>query len=118
MGYRVAVVGATGNVGREMLATLAEREFPADDVAALASSRSIGKEVSFGEDDVLKVQGLDTFDFRGIDLVLSSPGAKVSAVFAPRATKAGAVVIDNSSWFRMEPDVPLGVPVVHPQAGA
>jgi aspartate-semialdehyde dehydrogenase len=116
MGFTVAVVGATGNVGREMLTTLAERDFPADDVVALASSRSIGKEVSFGEDDVLKVQGLDTFDFRGIDIVLSSPGAKVSAVFAPRATKAGAVVIDNTSCFRMEPDVPLVVPEVNPQA--
>jgi aspartate-semialdehyde dehydrogenase len=116
MGFTVAVVGATGNVGREMLTTLAEREFPADDVVALASSRSIGKEVSFGEDDVLKVQGLDTFDFRGIDIVFSSPGAKVSAVFAPRAAKAGAVVIDNTSCFRMEPDVPLVVPEVNPQA--
>jgi aspartate-semialdehyde dehydrogenase len=116
MGYRVAVVGATGNVGREMLTTLSERDFPADDVVVLASSRSIGKEVSFGEDDILKVQSLDTFDFRGIDIVLSSPGAKVSAIFAPRATKAGAVVIDNTSCFRMEPDVPLVVPEVNPQA--
>src|SRR5271169_6594048 len=116
MGYRVAVVGATGNVGREMLTTLAERNFPADDVVALASSRSIGREVSFGEDDVLRVQALDTYDFRGIDIVLSSPGAKVSAVFAPRATKAGAVVIDNTSYFRMEPDIPLVVPEVNPQA--
>src|SRR5499427_5875405 len=116
MGFRVAVVGATGNVGREMLTTLAEREFPADDVVALASSRSIGREVSFGEDDVLRVQGLDTYDFRGIDIVLSSPGSKVSAVFAPRAAKAGAVVIDNTSHFRMEPDVPLVVPEVNPQA--
>src|ERR1700756_3402567 len=97
MGFTVAVVGATGNVGREMLTTLAERDFPADNVVALASSRSIGKEVSFGEDDILKVQGLDTFDFRGIDIVLSSPGSKVSAVFAPRAAKAGTVVIDNTS---------------------
>src|ERR1700736_5226171 len=116
MGLRVAVVGATGNVGREILATLAEREFPADDVVALASSRSIGREVSFGEDDVLKVQSLDTYDFRGIDIVLSSPGAKVSEAFAPRAAKAGAVVIDNTSRFRMEPDVPLVVPEVNPQA--
>src|SRR5215469_16348226 len=116
MGFRVAVVGATGNVGREMLTTLAEREFPADEVVALASSRSIGKEVSFGEDDVLKVQALDTFAFRGIDIVLSSPGARVSAEFAPRAAKAGAVVIDNSSHFRMEPDVPLVVPEVNPEA--
>jgi aspartate-semialdehyde dehydrogenase len=116
MGYRVAVVGATGNVGREMLTALAERNFPADDVVALASSRSIGKEVSFGEDEVLKVQGLDTYDFRGTDLVFSSPGAKVSATFAPRAAKAGAIIIDNTSCFRMEPDVPLVVPEVNPQA--
>jgi aspartate-semialdehyde dehydrogenase len=116
MGFRVAVVGATGNVGREMLTTLAERDFPAADVVALASSRSIGREVSFGEDDTLKVQGLDTYDFRGIDIVLSSPGAKVSEVFAPRAAKAGAVVIDNTSRFRMEPDVPLVVPEVNPRA--
>ena len=115
MGFKVAVVGATGNVGREIMTALAEREFPADDVVALASSRSIGREVSFGEDDVLKVQGLDTYDFRGIDIVLSSPGAKVSDVFAPRAAKAGAVVIDNTSRFRMEPDVPLVVPEVNPQ---
>jgi len=116
MGFKVAVVGATGNVGREILTTLAERDFPADEVVALASSRSLGKEVSFGEDDVLKVQNLDTFDFRGIDIVLSSPGSKVSAQFAPRAAKAGAVVIDNTSQFRMEPDVPLVVPEVNPKA--
>src|SRR6266852_5581249 len=116
MGFKVAVVGATGNVGREILTTLSERDFPADDIVALASSRSIGKEVSFGEDDILKVQSLDTCDFRGIDIVLSSPGAKVSAVFAPRATKAGAIVIDNTSCFRMEPDVPLVVPEVNAEA--
>jgi aspartate-semialdehyde dehydrogenase len=116
MGFNVAVVGATGNVGRELLSVLAERDFPADKVVALASSRSVGREVSFGEDDILKVEALDTFDFRGIDIVLSSPGSKVSAVFAPRATKAGAVVIDNTSHFRMEPDVPLVVPEVNPQA--
>jgi aspartate-semialdehyde dehydrogenase len=116
MGFRVAVVGATGNVGHEILTTLAEREFPADDVVALASSRSIGREVSFGEDDILKVQALDSYDFRGIDIVLSSAGAKVSEAFAPRAAKAGAVVIDNTSRFRMEPDVPLVVPEVNPQA--
>jgi aspartate-semialdehyde dehydrogenase len=116
MGYRVAVVGATGNVGREMLKTLVEREFPADDLVALASERSIGKEVSFGEDDVLKVRDLATFDFKGIDIVLSSPGAAVSAVHSPRAAKAGAVVIDNTSHFRMDPDVPLVVPEVNPQA--
>ncbi len=116
MGFNLAVVGATGNVGREILATLAERDFPADNVVALASSRSLGREVSFGDDDILKVQTLDTFDFRGIDIVLSSAGAKVSAEFAPRAAKAGAVVIDNTSCFRMEPDVPLVVPEVNPQA--
>jgi aspartate-semialdehyde dehydrogenase len=116
MGYKVAVVGATGNVGREILTTLADREFPVAEVVALASQRSIGKEVSFGEDDVLKVQDLDTYDFRGVDIVLSSPGAKVSAVFAPRAAKAGAVVIDNTSHFRMDPDVPLVVPEVNPDA--
>jgi aspartate-semialdehyde dehydrogenase len=116
MGFKVAVVGATGNVGREILTTLAERRFPADDVVALASSRSVGREVSFGEDDILRVEELDTYDFRGVDIVLSSPGAKVSAVFAPRATKAGAIVIDNTSCFRMEHDVPLVVPEVNPEA--
>ena len=84
MGYRLAVVGATGNVGREMLQTLSERNFPADDIVALASASSIGREVSYGEDQTLKVRDLATFDFKGIDLVLSSPGAKVSAVHAPR----------------------------------
>jgi aspartate-semialdehyde dehydrogenase len=116
MGFRVAVVGATGNVGREFLSILAERDFPADKVVALASSRSVGREVSFGEDDILKVEALDTFDFRGIDIVLSSPGGKVSAAFAPRAAKAGAIVIDNTSHWRMDPDVPLVVPEVNPQA--
>ena len=116
MGYRVAVVGATGNVGREMLQTLAERNFPVDEVVALASQRSAGGEVSFGEDEVLKVQRLDTFNFKGIDIVLSSAGAKVSADFAPRAGAAGAIVIDNTSYFRMDPDVPLVVPEVNPQA--
>jgi aspartate-semialdehyde dehydrogenase len=116
MGFKVAVVGATGNVGREMLATLAERQFPCDEVVALASSRSIGRQVSFGDDDILDVQVLDNFDFKGTDIVLSSPGAKVSAAFAPRAAKAGAVVIDNTSQWRMNPDVPLIVPEVNPQA--
>jgi aspartate-semialdehyde dehydrogenase len=116
MGFKVAVVGATGNVGREILSALAERNFPVDEVVALASSGSMGREVSFGEDDILRVQPLDTYDFRGVDIVLSSPGSKVSAAFAPRATKAGAVVIDNTSCFRMEPDVPLVVPEVNPEA--
>ena len=116
MGYKVAVVGATGNVGREMLAMLEERAFPADEVVALASERSVGREVSFGDEKVLKVQDLETYDFRGTQIVLSSPGAKVSAVHAPRAAAAGAVVIDNTSHFRMEPDVPLVVPEVNPAA--
>lgn len=116
MGYRVAVVGATGNVGREMLQILAERNFPADDVVALASARSVGLQTSFGDKAVLKVQDLAKFDFKGIDIVLSSPGAKVSAEHSPRAAKAGAVVIDNTSFWRMDPDVPLVVPEVNPQA--
>jgi aspartate-semialdehyde dehydrogenase len=116
MGYRVAVVGATGAVGREMLKTLAEREFPADEVAALASGRSTGQEVSFGDKQVLKVRNLETFDFAGWDIGLFSPGASVSAVHAPRAAAAGCVVIDNTSQFRMDPDIPLVVPEVNPQA--
>ncbi|MCB9988517.1 MAG: aspartate-semialdehyde dehydrogenase [Rhodospirillales bacterium] len=115
MAYKVAVVGASGNVGHEMLNILHERDFPVSDVVALASSRSLGREVSFGDHD-LKVQDLATFDFTGTDIVLSSPGAKVSAEFAPKAGKAGAVVIDNTSHFRMDPDVPLVVPEVNPQA--
>jgi aspartate-semialdehyde dehydrogenase len=116
MSYRVAVVGATGAVGREILTTLAERAFPVSDVVALASERSAGVSVSFGEDDELKVQDLAGFDFRGIDIVLSSPGAKVSAEHSPRAAAAGAVVIDNTSQFRMDPEVPLVVPEVNPEA--
>ena len=116
MGYRVAVVGATGNVGREMLQILAERNFPADDVVALASARSVGRETSFGDKSVLKIQDLAKFDFKGVDIVLSSPGAKVSAEHSPRAAKAGAVVIDNTSYWRMDPDVPLVVPEVNAAA--
>jgi aspartate-semialdehyde dehydrogenase len=116
MGFKVAVVGATGVVGHEMLSILAERQFPVSEVYAVASERSAGGEVSFGEDDVLKVQDLDRFDFKGVDIGLFSPGAKVSAVHAPRAAKAGTVVIDNTSQFRMDPDVPLVVTEVNPQA--
>ena len=116
MGYTVAVVGATGNVGRELLNILAEREFPVDEVIALASERSAGSEISFGEDEVLKVENLATFDFDGVDIVLSSPGASVSAKYSPKAAAAGAVVIDNTSHFRMDPDVPLVVPEVNPDA--
>ncbi len=114
MGYRVAVVGATGAVGREMLKTLVERNFPASEVVALASGRSAGTQVSYGEKTVLTVQNLDTFDFKGIDIGLFSPGASVSAIHAPRAAAAGCIVIDNTSQFRMDPDVPLVVPEVNP----
>jgi aspartate-semialdehyde dehydrogenase len=116
MGYRIAVVGATGAVGREIIKTLAEREFPVDDIVALASARSTGQEVSFGEKRVLKVKNLETFDFTGWDIGLFSPGAEISAVYAPRAAAAGCIVIDNTSHFRMEPDVPLVVPEVNPHA--
>lgn len=115
MGYKIAVVGATGAVGHAMLDILNERNFPADDVVALASARSAGQEVSFGDRD-LKVHDLAKFNFKGIDIVLSSPGAKISAEYAPAAAKAGAVVIDNTSHFRMDPDVPLVVPEVNPAA--
>ncbi|MCZ6604368.1 MAG: aspartate-semialdehyde dehydrogenase [Alphaproteobacteria bacterium] len=113
MSYKVAVVGATGNVGREILKTLSERDFPVAEVVALASSKSVGREVSFGEDEVLKVEDLATYDFEGTDIALFSPGAKVSAKFAPKAAAAGCVVIDNTSQFRMDPDVPLVVPEVN-----
>ena len=116
MGYKVAVVGATGNVGREMMQTMVERNFPADEVVALASSRSVGREVAYGDDKTLKCQDLATYDFTGTDIVLSSPGASVSAEYSPKAAAAGAVVVDNTSHFRMDPDVPLVVPEVNPEA--
>ena len=116
MSYRVAVAGATGAVGREILKTLAERRFPVSEVVALASGRSAGQDVSFGEKTVLKVQALDGFDFTGWDIGLFSPGAAVSAIHAPRAAAAGCIVIDNTSQFRMEHDVPLVVPEVNPEA--
>ena len=116
MGYKVAVAGATGNVGREIMNILHERNFPADEVIPLASEASIGKEVSYGEDEVLTVQALNHFDFKGTDLGLFSPGGAISAEHAPRAAAAGCVVIDNTSHFRMDPDVPLVVPEVNPQA--
>ena len=117
MGYRIAVVGATGNVGRELLNILAEREFPADEVVALASSRSQGDTIPFGDTDrTLKVQTLDNFDFAGFDMALFAAGSEATKVHAPRAAKAGCVVIDNSSLYRMDPDVPLIVPEVNPDA--
>ena len=114
MGYKVAVIGATGSVGREILSILDERRFPFDEVIALASSKSIGKEISFGEDKTLKVQDLETYNFDGTDIVLSSPGAKISQMYCPLAAEQGCVVIDNSSYFRMDPDIPLVVPEVNP----
>ncbi|MEL6773959.1 MAG: aspartate-semialdehyde dehydrogenase, partial [Pseudomonadota bacterium] len=115
MGYRVAVVGATGTVGQEMLNILSEREFPADEVIALASRRSLGTEVSYG-DETLKTKDLAQFDFKGIDIALFAIGSDGTKESAPRAAKAGAVVIDNSSLYRYEPDIPLIVPEVNPDA--
>ena len=114
MGYKVVVAGATGNVGREMLNILAEREFPVDEIAALASRRSLGTEVSFG-DKTLKTQDLDTFDFKGWDIALFAIGSDATKTYAPKAAAAGCVVIDNSSLYRYDPDVPLVVPEVNPQ---
>ncbi len=116
MGYRVAVVGATGNVGREMLNILAERQFPVDEIVALASRRkSWAREVSFG-DKTLKTKDLDTFDFTGWDIALFAVGSDATKIYAPKAAKAGCVVIDNSSLYRYDPDVPLIVPEVNPEA--
>jgi aspartate-semialdehyde dehydrogenase len=115
MGYKVAVVGATGNVGREMLNILAERQFPVDEIAALASRRSLGTEVSFG-DKTLTTQDLDTFDFTGWDMALFAVGSEATKQYAPKAAAAGCVVIDNSSLYRYDPDIPLIVPEVNPDA--
>ena len=117
MGYKVAVVGATGNVGREMLEILAERRFPADEVVALASRRSMGVEVSYGE-KTLKVKALEHYDFSDVDICLMSAGGTVSKEWSPKIAAAGAVVIDNSSAWRMDPDVPLVVPEVNADAVA
>ena len=113
MGYRVVVAGATGAVGREMLQTLAERNFPADEVFALESTNSSGREISYGDDKVLKVQSLETFDFSKADIALFSAGGAISEAYAPKAGAAGCIVIDNSSKFRMDNDVPLIVPEVN-----
>ncbi|WP_439485678.1 aspartate-semialdehyde dehydrogenase [Blastomonas fulva] len=117
MGYRVVVVGATGNVGREMLAILAEREFPIDEIAAVASSRSTGTTVEFGDTGkMIKVQNIEHFDFTGWDIALFAAGSAATKIYAPKAASQGCVVIDNSSLYRMEPDVPLIVPEVNPDA--
>ncbi len=117
MGYRVVVVGATGNVGREMLNILAEREFPCDEIAAVASSRSTGTEIEFGDTGrMLKVKNIEHFDFTGWDIALFAAGSEPTKIYAPKAAAAGCIVIDNSSLFRMDPDVPLVVPEVNPDA--
>jgi aspartate-semialdehyde dehydrogenase len=115
MQYKVAVVGATGNVGREMLSVLSERAFPYSEVVALASSRSVGTQVSFG-DDILKVKALEHYDFKGTDIVLMSAGSTVSKQWSPKIVAQGAIVIDNSSVWRMDRDVPLIVPEVNADA--
>ncbi|MFV0474433.1 MAG: aspartate-semialdehyde dehydrogenase, partial [Pikeienuella sp.] len=115
MGYRIAVVGATGNVGREMLNILADREFPADEVVALASRKSQGQDCAYG-DRTLKARDLDTFDFKGFDIALFAIGSEATKKYAPKAAAAGCVVIDNSSLYRYDPDVPLIVPEVNPDA--
>jgi aspartate-semialdehyde dehydrogenase len=117
MGYKVVVVGATGNVGREMLNILAERQFPLDDIAAVASSRSVGDKVEFGETGrEIKVQNLEHFDFTGWDIALFAAGSGPTKIYAPKAASQGCVVIDNSSLYRMDHDVPLIVPEVNPEA--
>ncbi|WP_295526305.1 aspartate-semialdehyde dehydrogenase [Novosphingobium sp. Chol11] len=117
MGYRVVVVGATGNVGREMLNILAEREFPADEVAVVASPRSQGLTIEYGDTGrMLKVQNVENFDFAGWDIALFAAGSGPTKIYAPKAAAAGCVVIDNSSLYRMDPDVPLIVPEVNPEA--
>src|SRR3569623_1016875 len=117
MGFKVACVGATGNVGREMLNILAERKFPADEVVALASRRSMGTEVSYG-DRTLKVKALENYDFSDVDICLMSAGGEVSKEWSPKIAAQGAVVIDNFSAWRMDPDVPLIVPEVNAAAAA
>ncbi len=113
MGYKVVVAGATGNVGREMLNILAERAFPVDEIAALASRKSLGTEISFG-DKTVKTRDLDTFDFTGWDIAFFAVGSEATKLYAPRAAKAGCIVIDNSSVYRYDPQVPLIVPEVNP----
>ena len=116
MSYNVAVVGATGAVGREMLQTLYERKFPISNIYALASKSSIGKEVSFGDSKILKVINLEDFDFSKAHIALFSAGSSIAKKYAFLAAKKGCIVIDNSSCFRMDKDVPLIVPEVNPEA--
>ena len=113
--FNLAVVGATGNVGREILNILDARNFPVKELHAVASSRSEGMKINYGNDKEIVVQNLESFDFKKIDLVLSSPGSKISEKFVPIAIKSGAFVIDNTSFFRMKKDVPLIIPEVNPE---
>src|SRR6187402_89516 len=115
MAYKIAVIGATGNVGREMLKVLAQREFPISEVVALATPRSIGQQVSFG-DHTLKAKALDHYDFKGTDIALMSAGGATAKEWAPKIAAQGCLVIDNSSAWRMDRQVPLVVPEVNPEA--
>ena len=116
MSYKVAVVGATGNVGREMLEILVQRNFPTAEVVGLASRASQGKEISYGEEKIIRARALDEYDFSDTDIALFSPGSAISKEYAPKAAAQGCVVIDNTSYFRMMPEIPLVVPEVNPQA--
>ena len=113
--YNVAVVGATGNVGREILNILDDRNFPINKIYAVASSKSEGLKISYGNEKEIEVQSLDKFNFKETELVLSSPGSKISEKFVPKAARDGAIVIDNTSYFRMKKGVPLIVPEVNPK---
>jgi aspartate-semialdehyde dehydrogenase len=113
--FNLAIVGATGNVGREILNILDSRKFPINQIHAIASSRSEGQKISYGNNKEVEVKKLDNFNFKDTDLVLSSPGSKISEQFAPIATKQGAIVIDNTSFFRMKENIPLVVPEVNPE---
>ena len=110
---KIAVVGATGNVGRTFLQILAEQGYPAENIAAVASNRSANRPVSYGENDIITVQALEKFDFTGYDYALFSPGGAISAEYAPKAAAQGCVVIDNTSHFRMDKDIPLVIPEVN-----
>lgn len=116
MTYSIAIMGATGNVGREVLNILHERRFPVREIHALASAKSLGREVAYGDDERLKVKTLADFDFKGVDIVFGAAGSALSKEFAPKAAKAGAIVIDKTSHFRMDADVPLIIPEVNPDA--
>ena len=114
--YNIAVIGATGNVGREVLSILDERNFPVDNIYAVASSASLGKEVSFGDQRILKITTIDNIDFKNIDIAFFAAGSKVSKEYGQKVADAGCIVIDKAAHFRMNPKVPLIVPEVNPEA--